>query len=99
MQTAQHQRVVELFLLGKSGDIYIDGLEPCYRLTGVFEIVGNRLVRKIAELIVVAIVPNLGGKLRLGTQRVLPLIGEQTTEFGAAGFECLLSCLGKEWES
>jgi hypothetical protein len=86
-QTADHQRMVEFFLLRKSGDV--DGFKTRQRLTGVFEIVGNRLVRKIAEPIVVAIVSNLGGKLRLRAQRVLPLIGEQTIEFGSAGFERL----------
>ena len=63
-QAAQHQRVVELFLLGESGDV--DGLEARQRVASVFEILGNRLVRKIAQPIVVAIVANLGGKLRAG---------------------------------
>ncbi len=93
-QASQHQRVVEPFLLGKSGDI--DGLEASQRLTSVFEIVGNRLVRKIAQPIVVAIVSNLGGELGLGAQRVLPLIGEQTIEFGSPGIECLLGGLSEE---
>ena len=47
-------------------------------------IVGNRLVGKIAQPVVVAVVSNLGGKLRLGAQRVLPLLGEQTIEFRPA---------------
>ena len=81
---------------GKSGDV--DGLETRQRLTSMFEIVGNRFVRKIAQPIVVAIVPNLGGKFRLGAQRVLPLIGEQTIEFGSPGIECLLGSPGEEWD-
>jgi hypothetical protein len=62
----------------------------------VYEIVGNRLVGKIAQPIVVAIVANLGGKFRLGAQRVLPLIGEQTIEFGSPSFERLLGSLGEK---
>ena len=46
-QTAQHQGVVEFFLLGESGDV--DGLEARQRLASVFEIVGNGLVGKIAR--------------------------------------------------
>ena len=69
----------------ESGDI--DGLKARHRLPSVFEIVGNRPIGKIAEPIVVAIVPNLGGEFRLGAQRVLPLIGEQTIEFGAASLQ------------
>ena len=93
-QAAQHQRVVEFFLLRESGDV--DGLETRQRLASVFEIVGNRLVGKIAQPVVVAIVANLGGEFRLSAQRVLPLIGEQTIEFGSPRFERLLSSLGKE---
>src|SRR4029077_2059265 len=62
----------------------------------MFEIVGNCLVGKIAQAVVVAIVADLGGKFRLGAQRVLPFVGEQAIEFGSSGFECLLGCLGEE---
>ena len=58
-QVAQHQRVIELFLLRKSGDV--DGFEARQCLAGVFEVVGNRLVREIAQPVVVAIVSDLGG--------------------------------------
>ena len=54
------------------------------------------LIGKIAEPIVVAIVPNLGGEFRLGAQRVLPLIGEQTIEFGAASLQGFPRSLGEE---
>src|SRR5713226_5758446 len=64
----------------------------------MFEIVGNCLVGEIAQAIVVAIVSDLSGKFRLGAQRVLPLIGEQTIEFGPSRFECWLGGLGKEWD-
>ena len=89
--------MVELFLLRKSSDV--DGLEARQRLPSVFEIVGNRLIREIAEPIVVTIVANLRGKFRLGAQRVLLLLGEQASEFGAAGFEGLPSGVGEEWDS
>jgi len=88
--------MVELLLLRKSGDV--NGLEARQRLASVFEIAGNRLVGKIAQSIVVAIVANLGGEFRLGAQRVLPLIGEQTIEFGSPHFERLPGSLGKEKE-
>ena len=58
-QAAHHQRVVEPFLLRKSGDI--DGLEARQRLTSVLEIVGDCLIGEIAQPVVVAIVSNLGG--------------------------------------
>ena len=62
----------------------------------MFEIVGDRLVGKIAQPIVVTIVANLGGKFGLRAQRVLPLIGQQAIEFGSSGFECWLGGLGEE---
>jgi len=93
-QAAHHQCLIEFFLLGESGDI--DSLKTRQRLTRVFEIVGDGLVRKIAQPIVVAIVSYLSGKFRLRAQRVLPLNGEQAIEFGASRVECLLGCLGKE---
>src|SRR6266404_2559709 len=96
MQAPQHQGAVELFLLWKSNDI--NGLKARQCLTSVFEVVGNCLVRKIAQAIVVAIVSNLGGKFRLGAQRVLPLIGEQAIEFVSSGFEWLLGGLCEEWD-
>src|SRR5208282_2763911 len=85
---------VESFLLGESGRV--DGLEARQRLTCVFEIVGNCLIREIAQPIVVAIVTNLSGKFRLRTQRVLPLIGEQTIEFCSPRFERLLGSVDEE---
>src|SRR6266403_3106432 len=94
MQAAQHQCAVELFLLWKAGDD--DRFEAHQRLTRMFEIVGNCLIGKIAQAIVVAIVSNLGGKFRLGAQRVFPLIGEQAIEFVSSGFEWLLGGLGEE---
>ena len=95
-QTAQHQRLVELFLLGKSGDV--DGLKARQRLTRVFEIVGNGLVGKIAQPIVVTVVSDLSGEFGLRAQRVLPLLGQQAIEFGAAGFEGLFGSVGEEWD-
>src|SRR5437899_54955 len=94
MQAAQHQCAVELFLLGKPGDV--DRLEARHCLTGVFEIVGNCLVGEIAQAIVVAIVANLSGEFGLGAQCVLPLIREQAIEFVSSLFECWLGGLGEE---
>src|ERR1017187_1359052 len=93
-QAAQHERVVEFFLLGKSSDI--DGLETGQELTRVFEILGDGLVGKIAQPAVVAVVSNLGGKFGLSPERVLPLVGEQAIEFGAPGLECRIGNLGKK---
>jgi hypothetical protein len=61
----------------------------------MFEIVGNGLVRKIAQAIVVTIVANLGGQLGLGAQGVLPFLGEQAIQFGAARFEGLSAARAK----
>src|SRR5580700_532128 len=94
MQAAQHERVVEALLLRETGDV--DGLEACERDTRVFEIVGEGLIGEIAKAIVVAIVSYLRGELGLSAQRVLPLLGKQAIEFGAAGIESLFGGVG-EW--
>ena len=95
-QAAHHQRVIELLLLGKSGGV--DGFEAAQRLARVLEIVGDRLVGKIAEPIVVAVVADLGGEFGLSAQRVFPLVGEQAIEFGATRLQTLFGAQSRAAE-
>ena len=56
----------------------------------MFEIVGNCLIGKVAQAVVVAVVTDVGGEFGLRTQRVLSLIGEEAIEFRASRFQSLL---------
>src|ERR1700688_3432340 len=93
-EAAHDQGMVQFFLLRKSGNV--DRFEARQRLARVFEVVGNRLVRIIADLIVVAVVAHLSGKFRLRAKRVFPLVGEQAIERGSPCFERLFSSRGEK---
>ena len=92
-QAPHHKRAVEFLRLRKPSDI--DGFEALERLTGVLEVLGDRLVRKIAQPIVISIIPYLGGKFRLRAERVFPLLGEQMIQFRAPAFQALPGGLAK----
>jgi len=85
--------MIQSFLLRKSRDV--DCLKTRERLASVFDIVSNCLVRKIAQPVVITIVANLRGQFRRSSQCVFPLVGEQTSEFGASRFERLLRRLSR----
>ncbi len=86
-QGAHHECVIESLLLGKSGDV--DRLKACQGLPVVLYVVGDGLVGKIGEAIVVAVVANVGGELGRSAHGVLPLFVEETIEVGAAGVQAL----------
>jgi len=94
VQAADHQREVELFLLGKTRDI--DRIKARNRLARMFKIIGNRLVRKIAEPVVIAIISDLRGQFGLRAQCVLSLLGKQPVEFRAPRIQCRSSGLCKQ---
>src|SRR5579864_9535442 len=77
-QVAHHQRLVEGLLLGKAGRV--DGLEAGHELARLGELAVDLRLREIAQLIVVALVPDVGGEFRTDLQVILPLLVEQRSQ-------------------
>ncbi len=59
---------------------WINSLEFLQEQAGLAQVAINGRLREVAQLVVVAFVAEDGGKLRTGTQRVLPVFSEQVVQ-------------------
>ena len=90
-QVAHHELLVERFVVGKAGGV--NRLKYFELLLSVFEFLGDGFGRIVAQLIVVAVVSDVGCESGIGAQSVFPLGLNGVTELRAARVEALL-CLG-----
>ena len=89
---AQHQDLVERLLLGEAGGV--DGLEAADEAPALGNVLVQRGLGVVAGLVVVALVAEDRGELRLRAQRVLPMLVQEVLQRFAAFVEVLGGELG-----